>query len=261
MTEITKVYKLLSQTDRHPKIVKNSKVGVLTWIMHLSPADRSGYEVCPMRSPGCTEACLNTAGKQWPGRNDKQAARIRRTKLFFEDRQEFMFRLYREIENAQKYAEKRGMLCGIRLNGTSDIPWENIPVDKSRPTWNLFRAFPNVRFYDYTKRANRKDLPPNYRLTFSRSEINEADMFKALDNGMNVAVVFSTRKGEELPSAWYPGGFVAGRDAVPVIDGDEHDFRYADYDEYPYPVIVGLRAKGKGIGDKSGFVVQLKGSE
>jgi hypothetical protein len=35
-----------------------------------------------------------------------------------------------------------------------------------------------------------------------------------------------------------------------VIDGDEHDYRPAD----DKGVIVGLRAKGKAIKDKSGFV-------
>ena len=31
-------------------------------VLHLAPADRSGHEVCPFRSAGCTQACLNLSG-------------------------------------------------------------------------------------------------------------------------------------------------------------------------------------------------------
>lgn len=252
-----KVYRLLSQTDRHPKMLKNSKVGIVTAIMHLSPADRSGYEVCPMRSPGCTDACLNTAGKQWPGRNDKQAARIRRTVMFFEKRQDFMMKLHNEIRCLRNSASKAGAICGVRLNGTSDIPWETVKfrTDYFQIEKNIMGHFPDVEFYDYTKRWNRKDLPKNYRLVFSKSENNLLKCITAIRNGMNVAVVFKVRKGEPLPARWH-----IGQHDMRVIDGDEHDWRYGDYDEYPGErVIVGLRAKGKGLHDQSGFVVDPNG--
>lgn len=243
-------YNLLSQTGRHPKTDKNLKVNVLTAIMHLAPADSSGYEVCPMRSAGCTASCLNYAGFQYA---KKQAARIARTKFFFEDRATFMERLCREIRALERRAKKLSMRAGIRLNGTSDITWESVGCFYDNGFANTHRnvmsAFPNVCFYDYTKRVNRKNLPSNYRLTFSRSEENDSVVRAALDNGMNVAMVF---RGPDLPAAWYPGGFLAGQDALRVIDGDEHDFRYDD----PAGVVVGLRAKGvKARKDTSGFVI------
>lgn len=238
---MTKVYNLLSQVGRHHKADKNQSVGVYGAIMHLAPADRSGYEVCPMRSAGCTAACLNTAGFQYAS---KETARVNRTKLFFENRSAFMEMLVNEIDGTRRRAAKDGMICGIRLNGTSDIPWETVPVLGKK---NIMEVFPHVCFMDYTKRHNRKDLPENYRLVFSRSETNEAKCAEALQNGMNVAVVFL----HSLPPRWDIGG-----QSLRVIDGDLHDWRYGDYDDFPNErVIVGLRAKGRGLIDGTGFVI------
>lgn len=237
-----KIYNLLSQTDRHPKISKNGKVGVLTAILHLMPANYSGYEVCPMRSAGCTANCLNFAGHQ---RKKKYRARTAKTKLFFEDRTVFMKKLANEISNLESRAERIDLKPGIRLNGTSDIPWESVRYPGT--DLNLMETFPYVAFMDYTKRPNRKYLPENYKLVFSRSETNENQCGEALDNGMNVAVVFRN----ELPETYK----LAGRE-LPVIDGDEHDWRYGEYEIYPDRVIVGLRAKGHAAkSDRCGFVV------
>lgn len=231
---------LLSQTDRHPKIKKEA-LGVAIHIMHLAPADRSGYEVCPGRSAGCTKACLNTAGFRYAR---KENARIKRTKWFFEDRPAFMIQLVREIASKERSARRQGLRCGIRLNGTSDIPWERIPVLGSELCMdkpNIMSVFPEVAFYDYTKRSNRKNLPQNYRLTFSRSEENENKCAEAFANGMNVAVVFR----KELPDTLW---------CREVIDGDIHDFRYDD----PLGVVVGLRAKGRMAKmDTTGFVKDM----
>lgn len=228
-------YNLLSDTSRHPKIVKSEKVlGVHTRVLHLAPARSSGFNVCPMASKGCEAACLNYAGFQYAR---KQTARIARTQLFMQDRYAFMMRLAKEIDNASRWAEKLGLRCGIRLNGTSDIRWETVRDVHGR---NLMDVFPDVCFYDYTKLANRRDLPKNYRLTFSRSESNQRECLEAIRNGMNVAVVFAG----PLPSTW---------SNVPVIDGDLHDFRYDD----PHPCIVGLSMKGtRAREDRSGFVVR-----
>jgi hypothetical protein len=48
--------KLLSTGN--PKILKGLKQGFNTYIMHLAPANLSGYETCPKRTAGCTSACL-----------------------------------------------------------------------------------------------------------------------------------------------------------------------------------------------------------
>ncbi len=232
---------LLSQNGRHPKLDKSIKIGVYATVMHLAPANRSGYEVCPMRSAGCTAACLNTAGFQY---KKKEACRIKRTKLFFEQRPIFMAQLVREIHSARRRAYSLDLKCGIRLNGTSDIPWETVAVDGAP---NIMALFPDVSFMDYTKRANRRNLPANYRLTFSRAEDNEKVCIDAIGNGMNVAVVFRYN---------LPKRMNIGSHSLRVIDGDNHDWRYGEYDDYPNErVIVGLRAKGKAKHDATGFVL------
>lgn len=243
--------RLLSETDRHPKMSKNGKVGVLTAILHLAPANISGYEVCPMRSAGCTAACLHYSGMQW-GR--KYNARMWRTRMFFEERDKFMLQLAKEIAALGRKADKLDLRCGVRLNGTSDIPWEAIRYPGT--DLNLMEMFPEIAFYDYSKRWNRKNLPDNYKLIFSRSESNNDHCVEAIRNGMNVAVVFAG----ELPTEWT---FRHSKEngihtTLPVIDGDLHDFRYGEYEQYDHRVVIGLRAKGKlARSDMSGFVTRV----
>ncbi len=255
-------FKLLTMPDAQPKGRKGRKKGYLTFILHLAPARLSGYEVCPMRTEGCTLACLNVAGHGGIGAgslaqiahglksNAVQRARIRRTKLFFEHRADFMRQLYREIIAAINFAKRKHLTPVFRLNGTSDIRWENVPFGAHN---NIMQAFPEITFYDYTKIANRRNLPANYSLTFSLAENNETMARQALRNGMNVAAVFRDKKtcvhyletGYNLnergffPPHWYP-----------VFNGDETDLRFLD----PKGVIVALYAKGRGKRDTSGFV-------
>lgn len=227
-------------TRHNPKLQKGEGHGIMSFVLHLAPSDLSGYQVCPMASAGCRAACLNTAGRggiirRGEDTNTIQAARIRKTRRFFEDRQGFLVELVADIRRAVRMAERAGMRPAIRLNGTSDIRWEAVPV-AGFP--NVMAMFPAVTFYDYTKLQNRRNLPPNYHLTFSRSEENERGALAAIREGRNVAVVF-----EALPATW------AGR---PVIRGDDTDLRFTD----PAGVIVGLLAKGKARQDASGFVVR-----
>lgn len=225
-------------TVGNPKILKGTAFGYLTAILHLAPGRLSGFNVCPGASLACLDACLNTAGrggiiKKGETTNTIQKARLRKTLAFFNETETFMLQLAKEIGSIVKLANKHGLTPAIRLNGTSDIRWENEKVGNFA---NLMEMFPNVIFYDYTKLANRRNLPPNYRLTFSLSESNDVSAEQALAAGMNVAVVF-----RNLPSDFM------GR---PVIDGDVSDLRFLD----PMGVIVGLKAKGKAKKDTSGFV-------
>lgn len=139
-----------------------------------------------------------------------------------------------------KKAHKLGLTPLVRLNGTSDIRWESIEVANSGH--NIFEFFPDVQFYDYTKDANRKDLPANYDLTFSYSGVEGFQPFVeiAVAKGMRMAVVF--RKESDIPSTFR---------GIPVVSGDNSDVRHLDDDG----VIVGLYAKGKAKLDATGFVV------
>ena len=119
--------KLLSTGN--PKTLKGMATGYNTYILHLAPANVSGYETCPKRTEGCTAACLNTAGrggmfKKGETTNAIQQARIRKTKMFFENRDSFMQLLVKDILLAIKQSAKLNLIPVFRLNGTSDLSWE-----------------------------------------------------------------------------------------------------------------------------------------
>lgn len=225
---------LLSGYNTNPKVAKNEKKGYATAVLHLAPASMSGYQVCSQRSPGCEAACLHFAGNPIHYSN-KEKARIRKTKMFFEQRDDFMKRLVMDIKLHLKKAIKLEMKPAIRLNATSDLPWERIRCgDKN----SVMEMFPDVLFYDYTALPNR-NVPDNYHLTFSLKENNKETSEQALKQGLNLAVVFFD---SDLPETFW---------GLPVINGDETDFRPGD----PTPCIVGLKAKGsKAKLDESGFV-------
>jgi len=159
--------KLLSTAN--PKIQKGTKLGYLSFILHLAPADLSGRETCPKRTAGCTAACLNTAGRggmfrKGENTNMIQQARIRKTKMFFEARDAFMQQLEKDIQLGIKQAAKLGLTPVFRLNGTSDLAWEK---------YGIIEKFPQVQFYDYTKVLGRKvSHLKNYHLTFSAADGN-----------------------------------------------------------------------------------------
>ena len=212
----------------NPKIQKGTARGYLSFILHLAPADLSGREVCPKRTAGCTAACLNTAGRggmfrKGENTNVIQKARIRKTKMFFEQRDAFMLQLEKDINKGIKQAERLGLKPVFRLNGTSDLSWEK---------YGIIEKFPTVQFYDYTKVLGRKIAHlPNYHLTFSAADGNDADVAKALSAGMNVTVVY-----DKIPEG--------------VYSADEDDLRFLD----PAVGIIGLKAKGRAKKDTTGFV-------
>lgn len=229
--------------DTNAKTVKGSEFGYLTGISYLAPSDESGVaNTCPDASSGCREACLFTAGRG--AMDNVKSARVNKTLAFFKNKNVWMKQLAVEITRLIKKAKKDGKLPCIRLNGTSDLPWERVKLDGK----NIMEHFPSVQFYDYTKSISRMrdflsgGLPSNYHLTFSRSEDNDADVNEVLANGGNVAVVF---RGS-LPETF--NGFK-------VVDGDLTDLRFADEKN----VVVGLTQKGKAKKDESGFVVEPLG--
>ena len=223
------------------KTVKGAKLGFMTGILYLAPYDLSGYQVCPLAlKAGCVEACLNSAGRG--AFNSVQNARIAKTKRFFEDRENFMLDLAFSISSLIRKAKREGKTPLVRLNGTSDIAFENIPYLHYA---NIFEAFPDVQFYDYTKIPTRKNMPANYDLTFSYSGLESfAPIVKKAsinEKLARIAVVFD--KVENIPAQFM------GRD---VIGGDNSDVRHLD----PLNSIVASYAKGKAKRDMSGFVVR-----
>jgi hypothetical protein len=233
------------------KTSKGQKLGYFTGIMYLSPHKMANgkVNVCGDATPNCIDACLNTAGRG--AMNSVQDARIKKTLEFLENPKEFMVNIYNEIIKLQK---KHGQNLVIRLNGTSDLPFENIKVVlEDRYYSNIFEAFPNVQFYDYTKNPRRAltNTIGNYYLTFSRAEtkLNIEYSRNVLNEGKNVAMVFSKELHEKLVRI---GKIVYNNREVNVIDGDETDLRFLDMPNS----IVALKAKGKAIKDNGGFVIR-----
>ena len=234
------MFKLLSTAN--PKIQKGTKLGYLSFILHLAPSTLSGHNTCPKATPGCISACLNTAGrggmfKRGETTNMIQKARIRKTLSFFADREQFMSDLVKDIRKGIKQAAKLGLTPVFRLNGTSDLSWEKYEVEGAD---NIFALFPTVQFYDYTKVLGRKTTGiANYFTLFSAADGNDADVLKAMSQGMNVAAVF-----DKVPAEY---------NGKTVIDADEHDLRFLD----AKGVVAGLKAKGRAKKDYSGFVIRL----
>ena len=229
--------------NTNAKTVKGEKLGFYTGILYLAPSDISGFQVCPMaKLAQCEAACLYTAGRG--AFNSIQKSRIIKTKRFFEERQNFMLNLVKDIEAGQRKAAKLGQTLLIRLNGTSDIKWENVSfIDFDGVEYaNLMERFPNTQFYDYTKVANRKDLPKNYDLTFSYSNVVTFQKYNdiAISQNMRLAAVF--RYAKDIPDTFK---------GMPVIGGDNSDVRHVE----PLGHIVALYAKGKAVKDQSGFVI------
>ena len=221
----------LGAINSSAKIIKNIKVSNnYTYILYLSPASTSGYNVCSHSTNDCRKGCINTSGRvkmEKVGHSLITNARIKKTKLFFEDRQFFMNWLIAEIKMYQKKAIKDGYDFSVRLNGTSDINWQSIRHDGQ----NIFEIFPDVLFYDYTKNIDKfVNNPLNYHLTYSYTGKNWDSCESVLMNHYNVAVVFDTKKGKYLPLIYK---------SYPVIDGDLTDFRINDGNG----IIVGLRFK------------------
>lgn len=233
------------------KTSKGQKLGYFTGIMYLSPYKMANgkVNVCGDATKGCIESCLNEAGRG--AFSNVQDARVKKTLEFLENPKEFMVKIYKEIVKLQK---KYGQNLVIRLNGTSDLPFENIKVElEDRYYSNIFEAFPNVQFYDYTKNPRRvlKNEIGNYYLTFSRAEtkLNIEYSRNLLNEGKNVAMVFSKELHEQIVKM---GKIVYNNREVNVIDGDETDLRFLDMPNS----IVALKAKGKASKDTSGFVIR-----
>lgn len=213
------------------KTKKGAKKGYLTGMMYLAPAKLSGIDICPAKSAGCEAACLFTAGR---GRfYCITRARIIKTLAFHFDRPRFIATIKKSIDTLLVKAKNKRMTPVVRLNGTSDIPWELVT--------DIIQSYPKVQFYDYTKLYGRfaRPIPKNYHLTFSMSEENQDRARQVLSLGGNVAAVFI----DQLPKTLWD---------YPVTNADETDLRFLDKKGH----VAGLKAKGKAKKDTTGFVIR-----
>ena len=200
--------KLLSTSASNTKIAKTQKKEkVQTRVASLSmlPDDI----ICPAsKAAGCRAGCLESAGMG--AFSNVKAGRK---------------------GNFDTLCKRKGFVGQVRLNTISDIAWESLGIPQ---------LFPDLSFYDYTKRVQRiGKTPANYKLMFSYSGARTYQKQVAkLPDGYPMAVVFR----HTLPTHFM------GR---VVIDGDKSDLDNLRGGH----VVVGLLAKGKAKKDTSGFVV------
>ena len=236
-------------STNNAKTTKGESLGYTTYIMYLAPFTQNskGINLCSHASAGCAKACLFASGA---ARFDRvQQGKIDKTEYFLHERVNFLNQLDAEITKIVARHEAmnedviykangdvlRNKKFAIRLNGTSDLPFEKFKI---RDNKNIFDLHPTVQFYDYTKNYIRfeKVQPTNYHLTFSMSEDNKVKSLELLKKGFNVAMVFGVKKVEDLPTEYL---------GYNVINGDKSDLRFLDKSN----VIVGLKYKlltGKG---------------
>jgi hypothetical protein len=228
---------ILSKGSTNAKTAKND---LKTFILYLAPYKQNskGINLCPKASAGCAAACLFTAGR---GKmSPVKKARINKTEYFLSNKRQFIIQLSIEIVKAYNKAKKGNYKIAFRLNGTSDLDF--IYMLKKYSNLDITSLSDHAVFYDYTAilgKAQKYIAHPNYHVTFSRKEDNQLETARAIDHGINTAVVFSNA----LPKTYL---------GAVVIDADQRDDLMINHKG----IILGLRAKGDAKKDQSGFVVQ-----
>lgn len=210
------------------KTEKGEGEGYLTAVVYMSPAREAFAEgdtrtLCAFATEACAEACLGKKAGRMVMKPVK-ASRLWKAALYMGARTLWRELLAAEVASFERSARRAGLRPVVRVDGSTDTG------EGAR----MVQAFPDVTFYDYSKvpsRALQHAGDPSYRVTFSYSGQNAPDALRVLASGGNVAVVFSTAKGEALPSEWQ---------GYPVLDGDVTDLRFTD-PQGGY--VVGLRFK------------------
>jgi hypothetical protein len=229
---------LLTAASSSPKLRHDGGYAVRAGIVYLRPATTGGgATVCAASDAGCA-GCLGLGGRALFDQRINQA-RQRRLDFYREDSVGFLLSLAVEIEELRQSATEEELVA-VRLNGISDVLWERERVINSS---SLMEAFPDVVFYDYTRLPGRLRtieagiIPANYDLSWSLGSDNDRLAERALGIGLRVVAVVRGAREEQWRS-------------LPVVDGDEHDWRFLD----PAPALVALKPKGLARKDTTGFV-------
>ena len=244
------LYKLNYNTllSENPKTIKSD---IKTFILHLAPSKQSGIiNVCPS-ALNCAKLCLHHSGNKlyYP---TKVKSRINKTIAFNDSQNDFMNILILNI--IRNFRKNNNELTAYRLNGTSDILFENIQIYISvglsdfiynkfsfninsgyySNIFEIFKHEKNIIMYDYTKNKREyKNLLNefNYHLTFSfdgeSNKINIDRCFNAMENNINIASVINYKKRDILPTKFYSKIFDINFDCIDG-DNDRGDMRFLD---------------------------------
>jgi hypothetical protein len=213
------------------KTNRDESIRMATLTMHPDDVVCAGA-----KAAGCMDDCLVGAGLAEVYESINKA-RQARTDYWHDDQEAFLIQLNHELRNFAKLCAKQSVQGVVRLNVMSDVCWEEHMIPQS---------FPELQFYDYTKKARRfhgQRQPSNYKLMFSYSGAkhyqSQVQSFLKSYSDAPMAVVFRNKN--------FPSTFM-GR---PVINGDDSDWVNVNN----RGVVVGLVAKGPAKTNTNGFVV------
>lgn len=230
---------------------KTKKSDIKTYILHLSPSDSSGVINICKSAMNCKLLCLHKSGNPAYYSN-KIKSRINKTIAFNYSQNDFMNILILSI--IRNYRKNNNEQTAFRINGTSDILFENIQIYISvalsdfiynkfsfninsgyySNIFEIFKHEKNIIMYDYTKEKREyKNLLKefNYHITFSfdgeSNKINVDRCFHAMENNVNIASVIDYKKRDILPTKFYSDIF---QKEFNCIDGDNErgDMRFLD---------------------------------
>lgn len=227
--------------------------------------DISKVNLCKKATNGCATSCLYHQGilkNSDFAKNKIKIARIKRTFKFLLQRDEFFAQLIKEIKMLHKKATKEGLILAIQLNGTSDILWEKESFTfKEESFANLMSYFKEIQFFDYTKYdilKNRKKIPSNYHLTYSRAGLHKGVLVDSwefiqslLEQEIDVSVIFNKKmKTSILEHSNFLG--------YKIIDADLNNCRVTDvhHRENGKGLILVHEAAKKTDFNNSGFIIQ-----
>lgn len=217
--------------DASPADVQGLSLVPQRYIHDLRPGSVPHHvNLCVGASKACVQSCLVYSGHNTIDPYNL-VVKIARMQSLLGEPHAFVRLLAESIARFQKSAKRARYEPYVRLNVFSDVPWELVCPE-------LFAAFGDLQFYDYTKVEGR-NTPHNYDLTFSFSGVNQEQVNYEIGRGRRIAVVFIPPErivAEGRPrGAGLPQQFLG----LPVIDGDVSDVRPRD----PAPSVVGLRWK------------------
>lgn len=247
-------FNILSVDSDNSKLAKSREFGFLSVGISLAQSDASGFNVCKFSSEPCRNACVGKKGLAGVFPSIEEA-RIRKTKMLFQDRDRFYALLDKDLAKLPGLSRSLGLKIHFRSDVFSDIDWRiGFRDSQKRGLFDRLEALPvrrdELELHDYTKdfwrwereHLNNRRYNLEWKLTFSFSGENESLCIEVLRRGGRVAVAFDC-KPHQLPKTWR---------GYRVVDGDVHDLQWL----HGGGVVIGLAVKGEplGQGTPNGFI-------
>lgn len=224
----------LTLPSASPKLIKSNGMGFYNAGIGLAQANLSVTNNCAGSTPDCRKLCLGNFGRA-EFLPQLMQTRVNRSNFLHQYRQLAWETMLPQLMAIDRRATRNGLTVAFRPDITSDKNWDLILPQ-------LFKTFPNWKFYGYTKLrskitrylAGKNPVIPTFSWSDRLTRQNDGlDYCKSILNaGINIAVVFYDSKtlAGKLPRTFL---------GTTVIDGDKHDLRFLD----PQGVIVGLKPK------------------